>query len=94
MFLISCLWSLCLDICGRTVKLSFLSCGLKGVRRTTVKTHTAGEYLLCTGGSDVCYDVTQTVSFRNVENRLFSFSSMLDNDYWATEIIWRTLETD
>ena len=28
-------------------------------------------------------------SFRNVENCLFSFSSMLDNDYWATEIIWR-----
>ena len=34
--LIFCLWSLCLDICGRTVKLSFLLCGLKGVRRTTV----------------------------------------------------------
>ena len=33
-------------------------------------------------------------SFRNVENRLFSFSSMLYNDYWATEIIWRNLETD
>ena len=33
-------------------------------------------------------------SFRNVENRLFSFSPMLDNDYWATEIIWRNLETD
>ena len=33
-------------------------------------------------------------SFRNVENRLFSFSSMLDNDYWAAEIIWRNLETD
>ena len=33
-------------------------------------------------------------SFRNVENRLFSFSSMLDNDYWATEIIWRNLKTD
>ena len=28
------------------------------------------------------------VSFWSVENRLFSFSSMLDNDYWATEIIW------
>ena len=27
------------------------------------ETHTAGEYLLCTGGSDVCYDVTQTVFF-------------------------------
>ena len=56
--------------------------------------HTAGEYLLCTGGSDVCYDVTQLFSFRNVENRLFSLSSMLDNGYWATEIIWRNLETD
>ena len=33
-------------------------------------------------------------SFRNVENRLFSFCSMLDNDYWATEIIWRTFEKD
>ena len=33
-------------------------------------------------------------SFRSVENRLFSFSSMLDNDYLATEIIWRILETD
>ena len=26
-------------------------------------------------------------SFRNVENRLFAFSSMLDNEYWATETI-------
>ena len=26
-------------------------------------------------------------SFRSVGSRLFSFSSMLDNDYWATEII-------
>ena len=33
-------------------------------------------------------------SFRNVENRLLSFSPMLDNDYWATGIIWRNLETD
>ena len=32
--------------------------------------------------------------FQNVENRQFSFSLMLDNDYWATEIIWRNLETD
>ena len=63
MLLISCLRSLCLDICGRTVKLSFLSCDLKGVRRATVEIHTAGEYLLCTGGSDVCYDVNQTVFF-------------------------------
>ena len=30
-----CLWYLCVDICGRTVKLSFLSCGFKGVRQTT-----------------------------------------------------------
>ena len=28
-------------------------------------------------------------SFQNVENRLFSFSLMLDNDCWAIEKIWR-----
>ena len=39
---IFCLRSLCLDICGRTVKLSFLSCGFKGVCQTT-EIHTAGE---------------------------------------------------
>ena len=69
-----------------------LSCGLKDVRRTTV-------------GNKHCWGVVRAAvtcvmtslklfSFRNVENRLFSFSSMLDNDYWATEIIWRILETD
>ena len=42
-FLIFCVWSLCLDICGRTVKLSFLSCGFKGVRQTTAgNTHCWG----------------------------------------------------
>ena len=45
------------------MKLSFLSCDLKGVSHGTWEIHTAGEYLLCTGGSDVCYDVTQTVFF-------------------------------
>ena len=34
---------LSLDICGRTVKLSFLSCGFKGVRQTTAgNTHCLG----------------------------------------------------
>ena len=81
-----------MDICGRTVKRSFLSCRLKGVRRTTVgNTH-------CWGVERVAVTCVMTslklFSFRNVENRLFSFSSMLDNDYWATEIILRILATD
>ena len=59
-----------------------------------------GKYTLlgsCTGaGAAVTYVMTslKLFSFRNVENRLFSFSSMLDNDYWATKMIWRNLETD
>ena len=41
--LILCLWSLCLDICWRTVKLSFFSCGFNGVRHTTAEnTHCWG----------------------------------------------------
>ena len=95
MFLISCLWSLCLDICGRTVKLSFLLCGLKGVRRTTVGNAHCWGVLTLYGAAVTCVMTSlKLFSFRNVENRLFSFSSMLDNDYWATEIIWRNLETD
>ena len=83
-----------LDICGRTVKLSFLSCDLKGA-----PSH-GGKYTLLGSTYFVRTVVTcvmtslKLFSFRNVENRLFSFSSMLDNDYWATEIIWRNLETD
>ena len=86
--LIFCLWSLCLDICGRTVKLSFLSCGFNGVRQTTAL---LGN---CTGGSEGCYDVTQTVFFPERWKNLFSFSLMLDNDCCAVEILWRNLETD
>ena len=59
-----------------------------------------GKYTLLGGTFFVRAAVTcvmtslKLFSFRNVENRLFSFSSMLDNDYWATEIILRNLETD
>ena len=94
MFFIFCVWSLCLDICGRTVKLSFLSCGFKGVRQTTAgNTHCWGVVRAAVIG-DVCYDVTLCFSFPSVGNRLFSFCLMLDNDCWAMEIIWRNLETD
>ena len=56
-----------------------------------------GKYTLlgsCTGGSDVCYDVTLCFLSRALGNRLFSFSLMLDNDCLAMKIIWRNLETD
>ena len=78
--------SLCLDICGRTVKLSFLSCGFKGVRQTTAgNTHCWGVVRAA-----VMYVMTSLfVFFPSVGNRLFSFSLMLDNDCWAMEIIWR-----
>ena len=75
------------------MKLSFLSCDLKGVSH-------GGKYILLGSTYFVRAAVTYVMtslklfSFRNVENRLFSFSSMLDIDYWATEIIWRNLETD
>ena len=42
-----------------------------------------GKYTLlesCTGGSEVCYDVTQTVFFSERRQSLFSSSLMLDND--------------
>ena len=74
------------------MKLSFLSYGLKGVRRTTAgNTHCWGVVRAA-----VTYVMTSLKLFSlwNVENRLLSFSLMLDNDYWATEIIWRNLETD
>ena len=52
-FLIFCLWSLCLDICGRTVKLSFLSCGFNRVRQTTAGNAHCWGVATCTDGSDV-----------------------------------------
>ena len=64
-FLIFCVWSLCLDICGRTVKLSFLSCGFNGGAPNN-----GGKYTLlgsCAGGSDVCYDVTLCFLSRALE---------------------------
>ena len=56
-----------------------------------------GKYTLlgsCTGGSEVCYDVTQTVFFPERSKRLFSFSLMLDNDCCAEEILLRNSGTD
>ena len=67
------------------MKLSFLSCGLKEVRRTMVgNTHCWGVVRAA-----VMYVVTslKLFSFWNVENRLFSLSLKVDNDKWATEII-------
>ena len=92
-FLISCLWFLCLDICGRTVKLSFLSYGLKGVHRTTVGNKHCWEVTVVRPTVTYVMTSLKLFSFPNDENRLFSLV-MLDNDYWATEIIWRHLETD
>ena len=87
MFLIFCLCSLCLDICGRTVKLSF----------QWGAPDNGGKYTLlgsCTGGSEVCYDVTKTVFFPECSKRLFFFSLMLDNDCCAVEILLRNSGTD
>ena len=90
MFLILCLWCLYLDICGRTVKLSFLSCGFKGVQQTRAgKTHCCGVVQAA-----VTYFMAslKLFSYPNVENRLISLSLMLDNDCWAMEIMWRNSE--
>ena len=64
----------------RTVKLSFLSCGFKGVRQTTA-------------GNTHCWGVVR-VAVVYVMTSLFVFfpEGMLDNDCWAMEIIWRNLE--
>ena len=67
MFVIFCLCSLRLDICGLTVKLSF----------QWGAPDNGGKYTLlgsCSGGSEVCYDVTKTVFFPERLKRLFSFS--------------------
>ena len=56
-----------------------------------------GKYTLlgsCTGGSEVCYDVTQTVFFPERSKRLFSFSLMLDNDCCALGILLRNSGMD
>ena len=55
--------------------------------------HTAGEYLLLRTAVTCVVTSLKLFSFRNVVNRLFSFSSMLDNDYWATEIIWKRIKS-
>ena len=48
----------------------------------------------CTCGSEVCYDVTQTVFLPEHYKNLFSFILMLDNDCCAVEILWRNWGTD
>ena len=69
------------------MKLSFLL-----VRRTRVGNTHFSEVLQVT----VTYVMTslKLFSFLNIENGLFSFSLMLDDDCWALEIIWRNLVTD
>ena len=73
-FLIFCLWSLCLDICGRAVKLSFFSCGFNGVRQTMAEnTHCWGVIWVA-----VMYVMTslKLFSFKSVEKSLLSFCLM------------------
>ena len=75
------------------MKLSFLSCDLKGVSNGGKYTLLGSTYFVRAAVTCVMTSL-KLFSFRNIENRLFSFSSMLDIDYWATEIIWRNLEMD